>query len=440
MKKYSSHTTLLLLGIILTLGFYLRIKSVGETEVIAPLSKDAKLYYTYAYNLRYKHTYSMQTGKSADLDSAVKPDSLCSPGYPLFLTLFIDSRSDKNALNRIYLSQAILSTLTLLFAFLFYKSFMPQYWSAATSVLLALSPHLIVANSYILTETLFCFFLVLAGWGTGKFIQNPSFKIAAILGIILGTTNLIRPSLQYFPVVLSFFLLINFGAKKGSHLFWGILLGFTLISAPWFIRNVISVKGESNRKLMINFLHHGMYPDFMYDGKSGTYGFPYRYDPRADEINKDIPSVLNEISTRFLRNPSKYLLWYLVKKPIIFWSWNLIQGRDVFVYPVSASPYFYNKFFQWTHFLMYTFHGGIVFFCLFGSVMSWFPFLQNYLPHSSILIARFASLLIIYFILIHIIGAPFPRYSIPLRPYLYGLAAFFLHILILVFKKFRKDH
>jgi hypothetical protein len=34
--------------------------------------------------------------------------------------------------------------------------------------------------------------------------------------------------------------------------------------------------------------------------------------------------------------------------------------------------------------------------------------------------------LILYFIAIHMIGAPFPRYGIPLRPFIYGLGLFTL--------------
>ena len=71
-------------------GFYIRYESALNTEVIKPLSADAGQYFTYAYNLRHNNTYSNQVGDPNDLKSPVKPDAVRSPGYPLFLTLFVD--------------------------------------------------------------------------------------------------------------------------------------------------------------------------------------------------------------------------------------------------------------------------------------------------------------------------------------------------------------
>ena len=176
---------------------------------------------------------------------------------------------------------------------------------------------------------------------------------------------------------------------------------------------------------MINFLHHGMYPDFMYEDVPESHGFPYRYDPRAEKIGRDLSSVLKEISDRFVQTPLRHMKWYLLDKPMTLWSWNIIQGSgDAFVYPVPSSPYFHNTFFRITHRLMYILHHPFVVLALFGCLMVWFPLARLDLTQESLLIARFCSLLLIYYTLIHMIGAPFPRYSVPLRPFLYGMALF----------------
>jgi len=108
---------------------------------------------------------------------------------------------------------------------------------------------------------------------------------------------------------------------------------------------------------MVNFLHHGMYPDFMYEGAPQSRGFPYRYDPKAKKIGADLPSVLKEISSPSVQAPVYHAKWYLLDKPRVFWSWNIIQGSgDAFVYPVSSSPYFHNEFFKMSHRLIYGFH------------------------------------------------------------------------------------
>ena len=189
---------------------------------------------------------------------------------------------------------------------------------------------------------------------------------------------------------------------------------------------------------MINFLHHGMYPDFMYEGVPQSHGFPYRYDPRAEKIGGDLPSVLKEIASRFAQEPLRHAKWYLLDKPGAFWSWNMIPGfGDAFVYPVSSSPYFHNKFFRITHRLMYGLHYPLIVLALFGCFMAWFPLTRLDLTQGSLLIARFCSLLLIYYTLIHMVGVPFPRYSVPLRPYLYGMALFTPYILIRSIQKTR---
>ena len=109
----------------------------------------------------------------------------------------------------------------------------------------------------------------------------------------------------------------------------------------------------------------------------------------------------------------------------------MIQGSgDAFVYPVSSSPYFHNTFFRITHRLMYILHYPFVVLSLFGCLMAWFPLRRLGMTQDSLLIARLCSLLLVYYTFIHVIGAPFPRYSVPLRPYLYGMGLFTPYILV----------
>jgi hypothetical protein len=272
------------------------------------------------------------------------------------------------------------------------------------------------------------------------FLKKPTFPMLITVGAIMGIANLVRPSLQYLPVFMVFFVIWHYNSKKGIYLAFTILLGFFLAISPWLIRNQISMKGESNKKLKIGFVHHGIYPDFMFDGKEKTYGFPYQFDPRYNEINKSISSLTKEIIRRFHEKPIQHIKWFLLKKPLTFWSWNLIQGRDAFVYAVSTSPYFYRRPFQWTHRIMYAVHNGLVLFCWAGIFSVWMLPSKMHVSEDAILIARFTSLFLIYFILLHMIGSPFPRYSVPLRPYLYGMAMFFLYLLFGVLNSAFSDY
>jgi 4-amino-4-deoxy-L-arabinose transferase-like glycosyltransferase len=438
MKKHNSWLVLFVLGGIVVCGFYLRNGSIHGTKVTYPVSRDAQEYFMYAFNFRHKHTYSRDVATPDNLKSPVISDAVRSPGYPLFLTLFVDGLPHDKMIKQIVFSQMIISTLTILVAFFFFRSFLSDFWGAAAALLVALSPHLIVINSYLLSETFFCFLVVVAAWLVSVFVSKPSKGLAIIIGGTLGAASLVRPSLQYFPAAMAIFLIFQYGWKKGAHFFLPMLLGFALILSPWVLRNLLTLNTSGNKRLMINFLHHGIYPDFMYNEVQESFGFPYQYDPHSNHIGKDIPSVLGEIERRFHLEPMKHFKWYLLKKPLSFWSWDIVQGfGDVFVYSVSASPYFTNFFFKGTHRLMHAFHRQIVFLALLGSLFAWLPPSSTVLPEKMILIARFTSILLFYFTILHMIGAPFPRYSVPLRPFLYGMAMFPFHFLKVHVKSMR---
>ena len=410
---------------ILALGFYLRMRSATGTVVINALRADAGNYFMYAYNLRYKHTYSRDTRNIKDLNSPVVPDSQRSPGYPLFLTVFLDGLSFDSFVHKVVVTQAILSSLTIILAFLLFKSFLPAPWAVAATFLVAISPQLIILSGFVVTETLFCFLLVSVGYVSSLLPQRPSVPLAALIGILVGLASLVRPILEYLPFIFGFLLLTHFGWKKGLPYSAALLFGFLLSFSPWILRNVLTLGKISDDTLLINFLHHGMYPNFTFEGLPESVGYPYRFDPRSAEIGRNIPSVLNAIWERFQERPWEHLKWFLIGKPVAFWSWDDVTGMGgAFIYPVVSSPYFREGPFQWTHFLMFIIHWPLVVLGGIASLLVWSPTLDNIQSQKSVFTIRFIALVLISYTLVHMIGAPIQRYSFPLRPYLYGMAIF----------------
>lgn len=439
MSKKISWISLSILIFILFLGVYLRYGSVLKTAVIFPLRADAGSYFTYAYNLRHKQTYSREMVKFEDLNYPVAPDAYRPPGYPIFLVPFVDGLPTLKMIRKITMSQAVVSALTLVVAFFLFRSFLSVFWGGVASFFVALSPHLIAANSFVLTETLFCFLIVIFGWLMSLFAKRPSLYLGMTSGVVIGFASLVRPSLQYFFIPMAFLLIFHYGWKKGARFSFVLILGFVLVIGPWIARNMISLRVATDKTLMINFLHHGIYPNFTFDNVEESYGIPYRYDPRSKEISEHLPSVLQEIARRFDNEPLKHIKWFLLEKPVAFWSWDSVNGPgDVFPYPVKKSPYFNIEYFRWTHMLMYIVHWPLVLLCGIGSLLVWLPLSMIGLSEKSIFCLRFASLLLIYYTLLHMVGTPFPRYSIPLRPLLYGMALFTPYMLFMAIKKCRE--
>jgi 4-amino-4-deoxy-L-arabinose transferase-like glycosyltransferase len=412
-------TALIIIGVF-TAGLYLRFEMANKTVIYQPIRADAKEYYLYAYNLAKYGVYSKQYPRQIE-DYTPVPDAHRTPGYSLFLLPFIKISPPLKMVGVVVITQAIISALTILTAFVFFKSFLKGPWALGGAVLVAISPHLIAFNIYMLTESLFTFFLVLLGWSMSAVAQNKSRRHALIAGLVLGVSLLIRPTMLYFIAFLIPAFFVFFQKKKAWVLAVFLIIGFGLTYGPWVLRNKLVNPKKST--LAIATIHKGMYPNLIYNNDSRTYGFPNRFDPQWSQ-RRDISSVLGEIGRRFKNEPLKYIRWYIIGKPSMFFSWDMIVGMgDVFIYPVSTSPYHQNKgFFNFTHRGMKSIHGLLTILALVTSVFVWFPLAKTALPEKALIVARFVALVVIYFILVHIVGTPLPRYSVPLRPFMYGLS------------------
>ncbi|VTR64734.1 conserved membrane hypothetical protein [Desulfosarcina cetonica] len=408
---------------ILLVGFYLRLAMVSEIQIDTPFRADARQYTAYAYNLSKHRVYSLDFNGLIDKQHiAPSPDALRTPGYPLFLFLFTGSKNlDQFAVNVFYF-QAILSAITIAVVYVLGRTLLSVLGAAIAAALTAISPHLINLNIYLLTETLFTFVLVLTIGAlilSGRY-ENRYLWIAS--GILLAVATLIKPTIQYYFLFFIGFVLLGRESpecKKISILF--IAASFLCIFSTWLFRNLVSLGYLSDPAITINTLHHGMYPHFMYNGQASTFGFPYRFDPHSQEISSSLSSVLVTIAHRFYTQPLTHLVWYL-SKPSYLFRWEMIQGIGTFIYPVSHSPYESSWLFMRIYSLMRVIHPIVVFLSMAGMVFAWLPDRMFTMTVRQRFAGRLISLTYFYFILVHIAAAPFPRYSIPIRPFTYVLA------------------
>lgn len=411
----------LLLTLVLLLGLYLRLFTVSATQIDTPFRADAKQYSAYAYNLRLHGIYSNNFDAVKNTAITPIPDALRSPGYPLFLYPFTKSKKlDQFAINVFYV-QAILSTITIAVVYFLGRSLLGVTGAAIAATLTAISPHLINLNVYILTETLFTFFIVLGiALSVSSMKSNKAFGWI-LSGVTLGFAALIKPTLQYYVVFLIIFVLIQPGFNGKIKTTLLVAIPFFAIFSLWLLRNLLSLGYLSDPALTINTLHHGMYPQFMYNGQPHTFAFPYRFDPNSSAIASSIQNVIAAIGNRFYTHPTEYLSWYL-SKPFYFFRWEMVQGSGTFIYTVLDSPYRSSPLFIFTNDLMRLIHPITIGLSLCGAAIAWLPKDLLAMGLRQSLTARLLSLTYGYFILVHIAGAPFPRYSISIRPITYILA------------------
>lgn len=413
--------------IIVLIGADLRLQSVLRTQVDEPaIRADARDYVLYAYNLRKFAIYSRSDAALSNSDSNAPllmptPDAVRTPGYPLFLSLFIGDNINEQTIWNILLAQVMLGIVTILLTFDLCQRFLPATLALLAALLTALSPHLVTATVYLLTETLFCFLIVLCFCLLGRAKSKLAFGWFLVAGAILGVAALTRPSVQYLIVPLA--LLLAFWKPARFRLTVALVLGFALVFLPWTARNLYTLGKTSDDTLMINTLHHGLYPDFLYNNDPKTFAYPYRYDPESARIAQSVGSVIGEIGNRFQTEPARYLKWFLIGKPLMLWSWNLTESiGGPFIYPVRSTPYASLLHFDWSYWLMYELHWLLVILATLGSLLVWLPRRWLGLGESALLVARALALLLGFYVALHMVGAPFPRYSVPMRPFLYAIA------------------
>ncbi|HOW74829.1 MAG TPA: glycosyltransferase family 39 protein [Candidatus Competibacteraceae bacterium] len=432
---------LLILVAIIGGGFLLRFQAVTYTEVDNPIRADAAKYILYAYNLKNFGVYTHSNSGISGNPQLLKPDALVTPGYPLFLALFLDNqRITAYQYYQIQLFQVLLSTATILLSYLLCIPLLNRNLSLVVATLVALSPHLINMNVYLLTETLFCFFLT-AFLAVMAWIKSPTdYGRLFGAGVLFGLATLTRPYTQGF-VIVSALLLLAPSFRLGLWRVLALLLGFSVIVAPWVIRNLVVLDQVSDPTLTITSLYHGFYPGMMYEFRPESLGFPYRFDPKVNEFVYTLPGFVNELSQRAARQPWVYFEWYLWGKTATVFSWSILAGMgDVFVYPVIKTPYVDLSYFKSTHEFMRFTHEPLMILSLVGVILAWLPAKIAPVSHKAQWVGRFLALFILYFMILHILGAPFPRYSIPIRPVTYSMALFSLLVCWLILKQHSVSH
>ena len=418
----------LALIVVMALGLHLRLQAVMHTRIDTPVRADAADYLAYAENLKHHGVYSR--ARSTPDDPDVAPDALRSPGYPALLTTLLDDSLDgPDQLLRFYLVQALLSALTIILVFQLARSIVAPVAALSCAALTALSPHLINMNSYVLSETLFALLIGAAALCMARTANSRSMMGLFLLGMLFAAGALTRPWLQYFPFLFAAWVFVMQRDKGGGARAAALLGGFAVLYLPWLVRNIVAIGATSDPNLMINGLHHGMYPDFRFAGLEQTFGIPYRFDPRSAEISLSVGHILAEIMRRFQDDFLTHLRWFLLGNPLTLFSWSTIQGvGEIFIYPPLRSPYFSEPLFRFTAAVMKALHAPLMFLSVVGVA---FTVRQPNMPDShQLFVLRALALLMMYFVAIHIVVAPFPRYSIPLRPLSYLFAVFAISVIV----------
>jgi hypothetical protein len=276
-----------------------------------------------------------------------------------------------------------------------------------------------------LSETLFGLLLLLLILVFSEHLKEPRWKLPLMFatGLLLGAAALVRPVLEFFPLVMLALLAKGRPRREAARMGGVLLLGFALAWTPWIARNYLTLGGAGDSTVMTWTLLFGAYPDLEYDHDPDQPLSPNRQDPQFAQDSSSLAAALSSIGRRFEAHPGTELEWYLVGKPKMLWSWDIAEGgHDAFAYRVYRSPYYSSPLFRITHDYMYQLHWPLVLLAFACAIAVWFPFARMLLEPGPLLLAQLMSLLLLYNTAVLMALAPFVRYSIPFLPIQFGMA------------------
>lgn len=408
-------------------ALYLRLAYITHTHIDRPIRADAAEYIKYAMNLNKHGVFSRDTSSVSP-----RPDAYRTPGYPIILALIIQIFGEKYFYQHILIIQVILGALLVPLTYLLARFFLPIWASSLAAFLVCFSPHLVSIGSYILTESSFAFWLLLSLFLFFSAHHLDSLWLYILAGIGFGIAYLITPTVFFIPWLLVGVVTFARGYFNKRILTCGIvfILAFSITWVGYAIRNRVNVAPDDRRGRALLSISHGSYPDFIYKDPAYKY-FMYYDDPEQPGYGTSLKNFTRIFWNRFKAEPARYLMWYLFGKPTAFWNWNIFQGQgDIYIYPVRWSLYTINPVANLTHDIMKGSHLFVLLFALLGGFFHLHKVLKEKIISNQTLYPLLIFVLLGYYTVIFIIFAPWPRYSIPLRPELYIGAMWTIYFLI----------
>lgn len=409
-------------GLLLAVGvlaFGIRYYYILHAQVQQPRG-DAVAYIAYARNLVLHGVFTM----SAPGVTPVVGDSFRDPGYPVFLAAWMEVFGQWNAwYAAVLLSQAILSSLTVLAVLGLARRWMPTQWLAAAGVLMAVWPHSISMSGYLLSETLFGFLCATGLLLLGMAMSRRSALWAAASGICLSLAALTNAVMLPFALLIAIYLLLR--RQLSTMIFSALVIAALATIAPWTLRNATLPHGESSstNRALINLVQ-GSWPQWhaAYQAKANdapdAHTLLAPIDQEAALVQTNPLAGLAHMSRRMASQPWTYIRWYL-GKPLLLWDWSIRVGQgDIYVFPTRNSPFETSPPYRLVAAICRALNPWLFVLCIAGCLLTLLP-RQQLQPDREP-----AALTLIFVTLVYSILQAEPRYSVPFRGLELVLATF----------------
>lgn len=250
-KKYKVEIAIFLLAVLVRLAYFFVRLSANSGDMIATIH-GADGYFELSQNLL------LGNGFSTRVTPPFEPYSYGVPGLPYFLyfCLLLTGSYAATSMIQLLLSSVIPFLGMYLARVLLPHSFEYKHVPLAVGVLTALSPFTFLQATFFSSEALFTAMFLIFLILFIKFMGMPSFRLIALSGMFLGFATLVKPNVQYLPVLVIGFTLWRFRGAWQKELLLKLgcfLFAFLLVLSPWLYRNykTFHMKGLSSQSPMI---------------------------------------------------------------------------------------------------------------------------------------------------------------------------------------------
>lgn len=410
-QRFSNRTWWLALAMIGLCALLIRSYYLSHAVVDHPIRGDATQYYAYAWNLAHHGIFSMALPGSA----TISPDSFRDPGYPVFLAFWMSVSQDTASWYwRVLMSQGLLGALTVVLLVHAARGWLSDRWLVATGLLMAVWPHGVTINSYLLSETLYGFLCALAFGLLAAALRRTSAGWIAAAGGIFSLAALTNAVMLPFAPLLAVYLAIR--RKAPRRLVLVLASSALLLPACWSVRNMqLPPSASSNGRALTNLVQ-GSWPNYHSSFRAMIHGDPegervYRAIQHEADIAVANPSEgMARIEARIATAPFHYLGWYL-SKPALLWDWSIRIGiGDIYVYATDSSPFLQNPVPR----ALASFCRGINPLVMLLALIGCLGLLLRPNTRKSPM-GEAAALLLVYVTLVHSVLQAEPRYAIPYR-------------------------
>jgi hypothetical protein len=407
-------TMLVMCTIVFFTALSVRQQYHDESIVNGPLRADAFRFYMIGYNLVNHRVFSMDT------TSPPRTRISLPPGYPLFLASILKTAESRDSLVSTVLSiQRVVGSLTavlvLLIGFAVFGKWVP---ATGASLLFTLSPHLVAINDYVLSETLFMFFLFLSVYLIICARKFTSFWLYLLTGIVLAFSVWLRTVSLYLIAVLVLAVFadrerfrIQLNKQSFKNCAW-LMAGFIVVIAAYRVPMSNHLEGFTVQRpySTVGMLIGGSFPDrdsSFIDGKN----FSITAGKTSTEAIIEYWTMLSK------EDKQRVLNWYLFGKIKVIFQWDNWYNSSVYQYPMHKKGFHTDQVLIHIYILMKWLHFAAIFLAF-----TW-PLTARFLPGTNNRGNKNNILLLYgiigYFLAIQWLLNGLPRYSIPFFPFIY---------------------